>query len=74
MSEIEPSVIQSMLIRDLVSAFPDAMPVLSRFGLDLCCGGGHSLADACSAHGLQLSEVSEALQPVMNTAAAGSRS
>lgn len=39
------------LIRDLVNAYPEVMPVLAPYGLDLCCGGGHPLGEALDLHG-----------------------
>ena len=35
-------------VRDLVLAYPGAIPVLEQFGIDYCCGGKHSLAEACT--------------------------
>lgn len=49
--------VETMLIRDLVERYPEAMPVLATHGLDLCCGGGHVLADALDLHGLPRDEV-----------------
>lgn len=51
------AVLEDMLIRDLVDRYPDAMPVLVTHGLDLCCGGGHMLAEALDLHGLPKDEV-----------------
>jgi iron-sulfur cluster repair protein YtfE (RIC family) len=42
----------SILIRDLVEAYPDTMAILAPLGIDLCCGGGHALGEALSLHGL----------------------
>jgi iron-sulfur cluster repair protein YtfE (RIC family) len=43
--------ISSALIRDLVEQYPETMPVLASYGLDLCCGGGHTVAEAAALHG-----------------------
>lgn len=40
------------LIRDLVAAYPETMTILAPLGIDLCCGGSHSLGEALSLHGL----------------------
>jgi iron-sulfur cluster repair protein YtfE (RIC family) len=38
----------------LVEKHPELLPVLSRHGLDLCCGGGHTVAEAAQLHELDL--------------------
>jgi iron-sulfur cluster repair protein YtfE (RIC family) len=40
------------LIRDLVDAYPETLTVLGPLGIDLCCGGGHSLGEALDLHGI----------------------
>jgi iron-sulfur cluster repair protein YtfE (RIC family) len=45
------------LIRDLVDAYPMTMTVLGPLGIDLCCGGGHSLGEALDLHGLDRATV-----------------
>jgi len=34
-------------VRDIVVESPTAIPVLEQFGIDYCCGGKHTLAEAC---------------------------
>jgi iron-sulfur cluster repair protein YtfE (RIC family) len=41
-------------IRVLVERYPHLMPVLARYGMDLCCGGGHTVAEAARLHGLDV--------------------
>lgn len=52
-------------ISQLVDAYPAAMQVLDRYGLDMCCGGGHSVSEASQLHGLDsgtvIQEVAEAI-------------
>lgn len=50
-------VLQTELIRDLVERYPSVMPVLSSYGMDLCCGGGHTVPDAARLHGLDVDAV-----------------
>lgn len=38
-------------VLDVLALFPQARAVLEKYGLDLCCGGIHSLRDAAEAHG-----------------------
>jgi iron-sulfur cluster repair protein YtfE (RIC family) len=52
------------LIRTLIDANPEMMPVLAAFGLDLCCGGGHTLEDACAMHELDLATVLDELESI----------
>jgi regulator of cell morphogenesis and NO signaling len=49
-------------VRELASATPGAARVFERFGIDYCCGGERSLAQACSAANVNLEEVAEALE------------
>lgn len=44
--------LSDQLVRELVERYPVVMPVLARYGLDLCCGGGHTLVEAAQLHGL----------------------
>ena len=49
-------------VRDLASATPGAARVFEKFGIDYCCGGEKSLAQACSAARVNLLEVAEELE------------
>ncbi len=49
----------------LVSAHPELAHELERYGLDYCCGGGRSLADACIGLGLDAPAVARALAAVV---------
>ena len=44
--------ISSRRSSDLVEHAPGTMTVLSMYGLDLCCGGGHQLGEALELHGI----------------------
>ncbi len=48
----------------LVNEEPARALVLEEFGLDYCCGGRRSLAEACDAAGLDTERVAEALESV----------
>jgi regulator of cell morphogenesis and NO signaling len=48
-------------VGELASTIPHAPQVLEKFGIDYCCGGGRSLADACTAKGTDVSEVIRAI-------------
>jgi regulator of cell morphogenesis and NO signaling len=50
-------------VRDLASTNPGAARIFESFGIDYCCGGERSLADACSAAKVNVQEVLQALEP-----------
>jgi regulator of cell morphogenesis and NO signaling len=63
-------------LADLVAAEPRAAAVLSRFGLDFCCGGHQTLADAASRRQAPLEAVLEeldALNPFVSEPATARR-
>ena len=41
-------------MRVLVEEYPRLMPLLAGYGMDLCCGGGHTVAEAARLHGLDI--------------------
>jgi regulator of cell morphogenesis and NO signaling len=49
-------------VRDLASTNPAAARIFERFGIDYCCGGDKSLAEACSAAKIDLAQVAEELK------------
>ena len=61
LNETAERVLRTSLIRDLVERYPEAMPVLSQYGIDVCCGGGLTVPDAASAHGHDPEEVVQAV-------------
>ncbi|MGH7619005.1 MAG: DUF542 domain-containing protein [Gemmatimonadaceae bacterium] len=44
-----PSLDCSLSVNEVLSMFPSTLPVFNRFGLDTCCGGALSVADAARA-------------------------
>ena len=48
-------------VRELASTNPDAARIFESFGIDYCCGGGRSLAQACSAAKVSVHDVVDAL-------------
>jgi regulator of cell morphogenesis and NO signaling len=48
-------------LNDLVARDGRALPVLHRYGLDTCCGGSLTLAEAARRHDLELRELVAAL-------------
>ena len=55
------SIDTSATLGDLVTADPRRARILERFGIDYCCSGERSLADASHDAGLDLAEVTNAL-------------
>jgi len=49
-------------VRDLASRNPAAARIFEKFGIDYCCGGERSLAQACSAAKVSIREVADALE------------
>lgn len=49
-------------VRDIAVELPTAIPALERFGIDFCCGGQHTLAEACAKLNLDLAPVLEELE------------
>jgi iron-sulfur cluster repair protein YtfE (RIC family) len=59
------------LIRDLVDAYPDTLTVLGPLGIDLCCGGGHSLGEALDLHGIDREIVVSRMARIIAGSASG---
>ena len=55
-------------VSDVHAGFPSTASVIGEAGLDLCCGGGHSIEFAAGAHGL---EPLRLLQDLQQAALAG---
>ena len=54
----------STSLADIATNVPGSERVLESYGLDYCCGGGTSLADACSGAGLDVSVMLERLSAI----------
>ena len=49
-------------LADLVVEEPSRSRVLEQYGLDYCCGGGHTLEEACRERGVPVEDVRAALE------------
>ena len=49
-------------LNDVVRAFPGAVTVFNRFGLDACCGGARTLEEAARLDGVSLEALLAALR------------
>ena len=54
--------ISERTVRDLASTNPGAARIFESFGIDYCCGGERSLAQACSAAKVSIQQVIDALE------------
>lgn len=52
-------------VAEVYDGHPAAAPVLAEHGLDLCCGGGHTLEFAARAHGLEPEQLVAQLQAAL---------
>jgi regulator of cell morphogenesis and NO signaling len=48
-------------VREYALEIPGATRIFEKLGIDYCCGGGKSLADACTAAGISVDEVLDSL-------------
>lgn len=51
-------------VRDIAVTMPSAIPVLERLGIEYCCGGQHTLGEACSGHNIALARVLAELEQI----------
>jgi iron-sulfur cluster repair protein YtfE (RIC family) len=58
-------------IRRIVELHPEVMPILAGHGLDLCCGGGHTIAEAARLHGLDAELITAQMAAVVAVRARG---
>lgn len=61
----------SMTINEIVARYPQTMAVFNRFGLDTCCGGGVTVAEAARRDGIDAEPVLAELQRAVEHAPAG---
>jgi regulator of cell morphogenesis and NO signaling len=55
------SMITERTVREVAVEVPNATKVFERFGIDYCCGGGHTLSYACAEKGLVVGDVLNAI-------------
>jgi len=61
--------IETKTVRDLVVEVPGATRVFEKAGIDYCCGGQRSLADACASAGVTVEEMMNSLELVKSSPA-----
>src|SRR5215510_3260420 len=62
--------IETMTVRDLAVEIPGATRIFEKAGIDYCCGGKRSLADACATAGVTLEEMMDSLEHAKTSEAA----
>jgi regulator of cell morphogenesis and NO signaling len=60
-------------VREYALEVPAATRIFEKLGIDYCCGGGKSLADACSAAGISVVEVLDSLNAALPVAASATK-
>ena len=65
------ALIETEPIRKVVELHPEVMPILAGHGLDLCCGGGHTIAEAVRLHELDGELVAEEIAAAIAVTARG---
>jgi regulator of cell morphogenesis and NO signaling len=58
-------------VRDLATGIPGATRVFENFGIDYCCGGGRTLADACLEASLPVEDLTRSLEEAERSSQSG---
>ncbi len=65
-SPITTTTLETMQISRIVEVYPETMSVFSHYGLDMCCGGSHTVSDAARLHEIKQDELTGALLDTIN--------
>ena len=57
-----PPIDETMTLDEITTRHPDTILVFNALGMDICCGGDATLAEAAERDGLPLAKVLEALR------------
>jgi regulator of cell morphogenesis and NO signaling len=57
-----PAFTSDTILGDIVTADPSSTRILERFGIDYCCNGQRSVAEACAASDVEVDQLLAALQ------------
>jgi regulator of cell morphogenesis and NO signaling len=60
-------------VREYALEIPAATRIFEKLGIDYCCGGGKSLADACTAAGVSVDEVLDSLADLESVSTSAAR-
>ena len=56
----------SLTVNEILGRYPDAIDVFNRMGVDICCGGTLTLAEAIEADGLDEDALYSALEGALS--------
>jgi regulator of cell morphogenesis and NO signaling len=62
MQTITEGAVEEMTVNDTIQRFPESLAVFKELGIDTCCGGGATLAEAAARKGVPLPELLKALR------------
>ena len=65
--------LQNLPLKDLVISQPKAVLVLEKYGLDFCCNGKRTLADACKSKGLDALAIETDINNLINSSSNGTQ-
>lgn len=54
-----------MTLDEITTRYPETIEVFNRFGIDICCGGGATVAEAAERDGVRLGVLEEALKELI---------
>lgn len=63
----------STIVDEITNSYPGTFEVFSRFGIDICCGGGVTLAEAAARDGADLEGLRRALREEISASRPASR-
>ena len=56
------SIAPYLKVADVFKLYPETLPVLAKYKIDLCCGGRHSLKEVAEKHGIDLAQLLRELE------------
>lgn len=60
--QIDSTVNPEATVNETIARFPQTVGVFNRFGIDTCCGGNITVADAARVQGIDPQDLTEALR------------
>lgn len=58
---------KDMIIREVITQYPETVSVFGNYKVDFCCGGSHSIEQTAKARGVQnIDELIDTLNKIVN--------